>query len=71
MMGANWMNGWTAFGLFFGGIFLLFWLSGPPKVRGPSTGESCVELVNRVFAQRKTRSPTPAEERDMDLCRGN
>lgn len=54
--------------LFFGVLFLLFWLAGPPTIKGPSTGESCVELVNRLWAQRKYRSPTAAEERDLDLC---
>lgn len=55
--------------LFFGVVFLLIWLAGPPKIKGPSTGESCIELVNRLFAQRKYHSLTEAEDRDLDLCK--
>jgi hypothetical protein len=63
------MWGFTkAAALFFGAIFLLFWLVGPPKTKGPSTGESCLQLTNRLFAQRDRRSPTPQEWRDLDLC---
>jgi hypothetical protein len=55
--------------LVWGGMFLFFWLVGyTPRIKGPSTGETCVELVNRLFAQRDYRRPTPAEERDMNLC---
>jgi hypothetical protein len=52
-----------------GGLFLLFWIIGPStKIRGPSTGESCVVFVERLFAQRKTHRITDEEERDLDLC---
>jgi len=56
--------------LFFGAIFLVFWLRGPPRIKGPSPGESCVAFKDRLYAQRKDHSLTSAEEQDLEPCRG-
>jgi hypothetical protein len=63
------MNTLGAAVLFFGVVFLVIWLAGPPTIKGPETAESCVVFANRIFANRKTHTLTPAEERDLDLCR--
>lgn len=58
----------TASALFFGAIFLVLWLVDyPQRMKGPSTGESCVAFVNRVYGQGP--SGTAAEKRDLELCR--
>jgi hypothetical protein len=59
----------SAAALFFGAIFLVLWLTGPP-IKGPWTGESCVAFKDRLYAQRKDHSLTPAEEQDLEPCRG-
>jgi hypothetical protein len=56
--------------LFFGAIFLVLGLTGPPKIKGPWTGESCVAFKDRLYAQRKDHPLTPAEEQDLEPCRG-
>jgi hypothetical protein len=53
--------------LLFGVLAVLIWLVGPREVVSPSTGETCVELVNRLWKQ-KGRS-TASEEADFELCR--
>lgn len=55
---------------FFAVVFFVIWLAGMPKGVKPLTGKDCVEVIDRIFAQRKTHSPTPAEEADMELCKG-
>ena len=67
-LGKKSMNTFGAMVLFFGVVFLVIWLAGPPTIKGPSTGESCVVFANRIFANRKTYTLTAAEERDLDLC---
>ena len=63
------MNTFTAMLLFFGVVFLLVWLAGPPTGGGPFTGRDCVEVVDRLWKQRGQHSLTPAEEADMEMCR--
>jgi hypothetical protein len=56
--------------LVWAGMFAVIWLAGPRESKGPYTATTCVELANRLFDLRKYHSPTGAENRDMDLCRG-
>lgn len=62
------MEGLKYMVLFFGGLWLLFWLAGPPTVIKPLTGDTCVEVVNRIWKERHARSPTRAEEIDLKTC---
>ena len=50
-----------------GVIWLLNSLAEPPK-NTLMTGDTCVEIINRVFASRHQRSPTAAEQSDLDEC---
>jgi hypothetical protein len=62
------MNYLVGAAIFFGGMFLLFWLVDyQPRIKGPSTGESCVAFVDRMFGTGGPR--TKGEERDLELCR--
>jgi hypothetical protein len=61
--------------IWFGGIAALYFglgaiLGHRPPI-GPSTGESCVAFVNRVFQETRQsrRSISDQEEIDLDLCR--
>lgn len=57
-----------AAGAFFGAIFMLLWLTGGPRHQRPITGETCVDVINRIYAEGRSYSPTPAEQLDLDMC---
>jgi hypothetical protein len=50
-------------------VVLLIWLFAEPKrASGPSTGESCFELVERFWNRPIHQPLTPVERRDMERC---
>lgn len=62
------MKTFAVMAAFYAAIFLFLWLAGPPKVTGPSTGESCVELVERLWKTKRLQGLTAAEQADADMC---
>ncbi len=53
--------------LFFGFLFLIFWLAGPQKPRKLLTAGSCVELTDRIW-NRPNHNYSNAEGIDMKDC---
>jgi len=50
-------------------VVLLIWLFGEPnRASGPSTVESCVELVDRFWKRPGQQPLTPVERQDMERC---
>jgi hypothetical protein len=50
-------------------VVLLIWpFREPNRTSGPSTGESCVELVERFWKRPRHRPLTPVERQDMERC---
>lgn len=53
---------------FFGAIFVVVWLTGGPRHQRPITGETCVDVINRIYTKGRSYRPTPAEQLDLDAC---
>jgi hypothetical protein len=63
------MNFWKAALLFFGGLSVLYWLTGGPTGHSPLTGKDCIEVLDRMKKEVKAgKDLTPAEEIDLEDC---